>query len=89
MKLVKGFRMRPLGREFIVVPEGTEVINFNKMISLNSTSAYLWESVKDKEFSVEDLKNLLLDKYEVEESVALADSEKLAKAWIEAGIACE
>ena len=89
MKLIEGFRLRPLGKEFIVTPESVAQINFNKMISLNSSAAYLWQAVEGKEFTVEDLKNLLLDQYEVEEEVAARDAERIARSWIEAGIAEE
>lgn len=89
MKIIEGFRLRKLGKEHIVVGEGLAQVNFNKMISLNSSAAYLWESVEGKDFSVEDLVSLLLDKYEVEEDIARRDAEALAKAWLEAGVISE
>ena len=89
MKIIEGFRLRKLGKEHIVVGEGLAQVNFNKMISLNSSAAYLWESVEGKDFSVEDLVSLLLDKYEVEEDIARRDAEALAKNWLEAGVIAE
>ena len=65
MKIVEGFRLRPLGKEFIVTPESVAQINFNKMISLNSSAAYLWKSVEGKEFTAETLRDLLLERYDV------------------------
>jgi hypothetical protein len=87
MKLIEGFRLRPLGKEYIVTPESVAQINFNKMISLNESAAYLWKSVDGRDFTPEDLKKLLLDRYDVEESVAKRDAEAIARTWIEAGIA--
>lgn len=87
MKLIEGFRLRQLGKEFIVTPESVAQINFNKMISLNSSAAYLWKSVEGREFTPEELKRLLLDRYDVEEEVAGRDAEAIARSWIEAGIA--
>ena len=49
MKVKDGFKMRTLLGEHIVVAEGLKNINFNKMISLNASAAYLWESVADRE----------------------------------------
>jgi len=89
MKIKEGFKMRLLGKEHIVVPEGLGLINFNKMIVLNSSAAYLWESVQSKEFSVEDLKDLLLAQYDVDSQTAAADSQKIADSWIESGIVSE
>ena len=67
--------------------ESVAQINFNKMISLNSSAAYLWKSVEGREFTPEDLKRLLLDRYDVEEEIAGRDAEAIARTWIEAGIA--
>ena len=86
MKIKEGFRMRKLGRDHIVVPEGRGLVNFNKMISLNDTAAYLWEALSGKEFSVEDIKQLILDQYEVDERTAAADAAKLVRDWAEAGL---
>lgn len=89
MKTKEGFKIRPLGKEFIITAEGLSQVNFNKMISLNSSAAYLWNSVVGKEFTVEDLAKLLTDQYEVDEEVALRDSKAIAEKWIEAGIVSE
>ena len=89
MRIIEGFRLRKLGKEHIVVGEGLAQVNFNKMVSLNETAAYLWESVEDRDFTVADLTALLLDRYEVEEDVAARDAAALAQAWVEAGIVSE
>jgi len=86
MKQIEGFKLRPLGKEFIITGEGAAQVNFNKMISLNATAAYLWECVQDKEFTVEDLKAALLDRYEVDEETAGKDAEAIAEKWIKVGI---
>lgn len=86
MKAKEGFRLRKLGREHIIMGEGLAQVNFNKIISLNSSAAYLWEAVQDKEFSVEDLAQLLIDEYGIDRELALKDSASIAQAWIEAGI---
>lgn len=84
MKLKEGLKLRKLGREFIVVAEGMGLVNFNKMISLNSSAAYLWESVYGKDFTVEDLAKLLIDKYEIDQELASKDSANISKAWQDA-----
>ena len=89
MKTINGFRMRKLGREYIITAEGVELINFNKMIALNESAAYLWENVQDKEFTVETLADLLVEQYGIDRELALKDSAAVAQKWIEAGIAEE
>lgn len=78
--------MRVLGRDHIVVAEGLNLVNFNKMVVLNSTAAYLWEAVCDKEFDAQTLCDLLLKNYDVSEEQARADVEDLVAKWTEAGL---
>ena len=87
MKIKEGFVLRRICGECVVTGEGLAQVNFNKMISLNETAAWLWEQVSGKEFTPESLAALLLDRYDVAEDVALADARKVAQAWVEAGIA--
>lgn len=80
--------MRKLGNEFIVLAERANFVNFNRMISFNETAAYLWENLRG-EFTVEDLANLLTQKYEVDSQTALADSANIAQSWLKAGLITE
>lgn len=73
--------------ENIITGEGLEHINFNKLISLNSTAAFLWNAVVGKEFTVESMAQLLVDEYGIDMELALKDSAALSQSWIEAGIA--
>lgn len=86
MKIKEGFILRSICGEFIVVGEGLAQVNFNKMLSLNESAAYLWKEVEGKEFTPEDLVNLLLDKYEVSREQAAADVEKLTATWVKEGV---
>ena len=78
--------MRPLGDSFIVTGEGIEQINFNKMISMNATAAFLWESLEGKDFTVQAVKQLLLDEYGIDEEIAARDSAAIVDKWKEAGL---
>lgn len=89
MRIIDGFKLREVCGESIVVPEGRALVNFNKMISLNETAAYLWKNVEGKDFDVSTLKQLLLDAYDVEEERAAVDAAAIAQKWIENGIVKE
>lgn len=86
MKTSAGYVMRPLGKEFILTAENVQQVNFNRMISLNSSAAYLWESVEGRDFSVQDLADLLVERYGIEMETAVTDSEALVVKWREAGL---
>ena len=86
MKTVEGFTLRPLGKEFIITAENIRNINFNKMISLNESAAYLWKSVNGIDFTADTLADLLVERYEIDRETALRDSEAIIVKWKEAGI---
>ena len=87
MKTKKGFRLRDICGEHIVVAEGIDNIDFSKIISMNESSAYLWKIVQQREsFTVEDLADLLLEEYDVDRDTALTDAKTLAGQWVTAGI---
>lgn len=87
MKIKNGFVLRQMCGENIVTAEGLEHINFNKLISLNQTAAFLWEKVAGKEFTAEDMAQHLVEEYGIDLELALTDAGKLAQAWIDAGLA--
>jgi len=87
MKIKEGFVLREMCGENIVAGEGLEHINFNKLISLNSTAAFLWNALIGKEFTEEEMARLLVEEYGIDMELALKDSKALCTAWAEAGIA--
>ena len=86
MKIKKGFVLKDICGESIIVAEGKENIDFTKIISMNESSAFLWESVKDKEFDAETLKHLPCEEYDVDDATAENDAKALLDSWIEAEI---
>ncbi len=87
MKAKQGFKLRPLGDEYILVGESIEQINFNKMITLNETAAYLWNKVADgQDFDAAKLTAWLTAEYDVSEEQAMKDSQKTIETWLNTGI---
>lgn len=89
MKIKEGFILRSICGEFIVVGEGLAQVNFNKMLSMNESAAWLWKEIEGKEFTRQNLVGLLLDKYEVTEEQASADVDKLVNTWLKEGVVTE
>ena len=86
MKAKNGFNLRTVCGENILVAEGEENIDFSNIISMNESSAYLWQNIQGKEFTHEDLVGLLTQEYEVDEATALKDVKALTELWLQAGI---
>lgn len=86
MKAKTGFHLRNICGENVVMAEGIENIDFSKIISMNESSAFLWQNITGKDFTADDMARLLCDEYEVDMTTALADAKTVAQQWIEAGI---
>lgn len=70
MKIKSGFLLRKVSEAYVVVAVGDAAKDFNGIITLNSTSAFLWEKLIENCDSKEALVNALLEEYDVEKSVA-------------------
>lgn len=86
MKIKKGFELRDVCGEKVVIAQGIEHLDFSKMISLNETAAYLWENICEHEFDARSLVQLLTKEYEVSEEQAATDVEALLKEWENLGL---
>lgn len=88
MKAKKGFNLRSVCGQYIIVAQGKENIDFSNIISMNESSAYLWRQIQDgkSDFTAADLANMLTEEYEVDQNTALADAKTVISQWQEAGI---
>lgn len=86
MKIKNGFKLRNVAGEQIVSGESIAQINFNKLISLNESAAYLWSEVEGREFSVEQLAELLMSRYDISAERASADALSISKSWADVGL---
>ena len=67
MKIKSGYILRKICDEAVVIAIGNN--DFNGMLKLNDTGAYLWEQMQG-EFNTDTVKNALLKRYEMTESEA-------------------
>ena len=86
MRTKKGFVLRELCGENLLVASGKENIDFSSIISLNESAAFLWGHVQDKEFDANTLATLLTGEYDIDYDTALKDAQSLIEKWIQAGI---
>jgi hypothetical protein len=86
MKVKKGFILRDICGEHIIVAEGKENIDFNNIISMNDTAAFIWKNIVDKDFDVEYITSKLLEEYNVDKDTAKKDCQTLINQWLDAGI---
>ena len=86
MKKKKGFELRDVCGEHVIMAYGMENMDFSKIISLNDTAAFLWQGVGEGDFTAEVMADLLCGEYEVEHDRALADSQAILAQWSQEGL---
>lgn len=72
MKIKEGYILRNVAGSFVVVPIGVATLEFNGMMNLNETGAFLFEKMIDG-ISRDDLIKALTDEYDVYDETAAED----------------
>lgn len=69
MKIKENYMIRAVAGQNIVVPLGDAAADFNGMVTLNDTGAFLWGKM-DKQTDERSLVEALLAEYDVSEELA-------------------
>ena len=82
MKSKDGFMLRQFGEDYIVVAVGDDAEDFNKLITLNSVGAYIY-NLLNNDMTYEEIVSAVLDKYDADRktvendiNIFLADAKK-------------
>lgn len=86
MKIKEGFVLRKIGDKDVVIGEGLDQINFNKIIALNSSAANLWRALMIKEFTEEDAIDFLENYYQIDHKIAERDAKVILEKWESLGL---
>lgn len=87
MKLKKGFVLRTVCGERIIVGEGLDAINFGRLLCLNETAAWLWEKAGQQgDFTIDSLAEALCEEYEVTPEQAKNDVTAMVAEWQKVGV---
>ena len=76
MKVKKGFVLRKIGNEQVIIGEGIEQVDFNKIVRLNATGVDLWNEMQKGDFTVTAIADFIMANYQgVDEKAATADAQ--------------
>ena len=63
MKLKDQLILREVAGQYVIVPTGKRVREVTSIVYISASAAYLWEYMKDHEFTKEDLVARIMDHY--------------------------
>ena len=85
MKIKDGFLLRQFGEDSIVVAVGEGSEDFNKLITLNSVGAFIFEKLRAG-ITREELVESVIDRYDIDEETAKRDTDIFIEKLKEAGL---
>ena len=88
MKIKEGYMLRTVAGCSVVVAVGMSTMDFNGMINLNDTGAFLWKKLESGA-SEDELVSAMLSEYDVDEETAKRDIDAFLKKLKEAELLCE
>jgi hypothetical protein len=85
MRINKEFVLREIAGDYIIIPTGKTVLEFNGLITVNEVGVSLWNMLQN-EVTEDDLVKGILDEYDVEEEVAREDIREFINNLVAGGI---
>ena len=78
--------MKTVAGKIIVVPVGNATLDFNAVVTLNDSGAFLFSLLKEKHQTENDLVEALLSEYEVTREIAEKDVARFVAKISDAGM---
>ena len=69
------FLLREIAGEFLLIPLGSSSKQFNSIITMNETGAFIWRLL-EKGMSVQEVARALTEDYDVSFDTAVSDNDK-------------
>ena len=88
MKKQENIVLRSVCGTQYLIAEGEENMDFNQLVELNETAAFLWEAMGDGDFTVEELVEKLTGEYEVSQDIARENVLQLLNELKKVGAVC-
>ncbi len=85
LKIKDGFTLRHIVGEYMIMPTGDNVAEFDGSVALNDVSAFIYEKLQNP-VSESELLMLILDEYDVERDVAQKDLKDVLDSFRKLGL---
>lgn len=73
MKIKNGFVVEKVGSRYLAVAVGERADEFNALIRMNGTGAFLWEKLSEADRAADELADILAAEYDVKRERAVKD----------------
>ena len=85
MKIKDGYLLRNIADEWIIVPVGARLYDFNGLMTVNETGAFLWKLLQE-ERTRDELINSLISEYDIDIETSYNDLKEFIDSLIDSGV---
>ena len=86
MRIDKSKKVRKVAGENIVIMQADKVADMTRVVALNESALELYNTLKEREFTLDDVTRALTDAYEVDAETAAKDAAEWVKQMREQGL---
>lgn len=86
MRIKQQYKVREMAGEHVVIMQGRLGSDLTRIISLNDSALYLWQSVEGKEFDINRVAELLAEHYGIDDQIAERDAARWIDKLAECGL---
>lgn len=86
MRIKEQYKVREMAGEHVVIMQGRLGSDLTRIISLNDSALYLWQSVEGKEFDLNRVAELLAEHYGIDDQIAERDAARWIDKLAECGL---
>lgn len=73
MKISSNYVIREIAGDYIIVPIGQAVFDFQGLITVNEIGAFIWKLLQENDLTLNEIETAIKDEYEVEPSIVKKD----------------
>lgn len=86
MRIKEQYKVREMAGEHVVIMQGRLGSDLTRIISLNDSALYLWQSVEGEEFDLNRVAELLAKHYGIDDQIAERDAARWIDKLAECGL---
>ena len=85
MRIIKEFMLREIADEYILIPTGSTTEQFNGMITLTETAAFIYQHIEEAS-TFEELIHMITSEYDIDQQTAANDAYMFINHMLQAGM---
>ena len=86
MRIDRRKKIRDVAGEHIVIMQDGTLADMTKVVALNETALWLYNELREREFSVDDVAAKLTERYDVDADTTMHDATEWVKSMTKEGL---